>query len=278
MAADEVLTDKERAMHADTGRWNGKLTSRPLPIDDPSIDALSAEVREDLVATWLGRAATERRVADAFEVIHGALVELHAAPELVAMASRAIDDEYRHTELSRVVASAYAGTDLAAPPRLLLAVPEMDGISEELRHVLHVFGHCAVNETTASAFLEVCFRCATGELARAACRELLSDEVDHARIGWGCLQSMRPALRREMTPWLLPMVRANVRIWRETRRSHLKDDVLAGHAAPPPAVLDGALLGAVRDLIVPGLARLEMPTDAIIAWLEAGAPSEATPS
>ena len=263
-------------MFAETGRWSGKLTSRPLPIDDPSVTRLSEEVRADLVATWIGRAATERRVADAFEVIHGTLVDLGADAELVALSKRAIDDEYRHTELSRVVACAYAGRELEPPPRLPLAVPALPGASDELRAVLHVFGHCAVNETTASAFLEVCLRCSTGALARAACRELLSDEIDHARIGWGFLHTVRPALRREMTPWLLPIVRANVKIWTETRRTHLNDDALQEHAAPPPAILDEALLGAVDQLIVPGLARLGLGTDAIVAWLADGAPPDAS--
>jgi hypothetical protein len=260
-------------MYAATGRWGGNLTSRPLPLDDPSLDGLSDEVRAELAATWLGRVATERRVADAFQVIHDALVALGAAPELVTLARRAIDDEYRHTELSRVVASAYAGRQLEEPPRLELRVPSLDGAPEELRHVLHVFGHCAVNETTASAFLEVCVRYATGSLARSACRELLSDEIDHARLGWGFLESVPRRLLMQMGPWLLPIVRANVRVWRETRRGHADDEVLAGHGAPPSDALDSSLLVAVKDLIVPGLARLGLPTGPIAKWLEAGAPS-----
>jgi hypothetical protein len=202
-------------------------------------------------------------VADAFEVIRDALVALHAAPELVGLATRAIDDEYRHTELSRVIASAFAGNDLDLPERLPLTVPALDGASEELRHVLHVFGHCAVNETTASAFLEACLQCATGSLARAACRELLSDEIDHARIGWGFLETVRPELRTKMVPWLLPIIRANFQIWRERQQK----DTLAAHGAPPMQLIDAALVAAVRDLIVPGLARLQLPVEPIQIWL-----------
>lgn len=265
MAAHQMLTDG--------ARWSGRLTSRPLPLDDRSIDALADDVREDLVATWLGRAATERRVADAFEVIRDTLADIDAAPALQMLARRAVDDEYRHTEISRVVASAYAGRDLEPPARLPLAVPKLEGASDELRQVLHIFGHCAVNETTASAFLETCFRSSTGSLARAACRELLSDEVDHARIGWGFLETVRMSLREQMTPWLLPIVRANVRIWRETRRSHLDDRTLAEHAAPPPTVLDATLVGAVDQIIVPGLDRLSLDIRPIREWLAAGAPA-----
>ena len=266
MASHEVI--------APWGRWGGELTSRPLPLGDPSIETLSDDVREDLVTIWIGRAASERRVADAFEVIRDALVALEAPSEIVKLATRGVDDEYRHTEISQQVASAYAGKRLDPPPRLPLVVPSFEGASEELRHVLHVFGHCAVNETTASAFLETCLHLSKGELARAVCRELLSDEIDHARIGWGFLESLRPQLREQMVPWLLPIVRANLRVWRETRRAQLDDELLAGHGAPPPHVIDEALIGAVADLIVPGLDRLGMPTEPITRWLAEAAPSE----
>ncbi len=259
MAAHEVKPDE--------GRWGGKLTSRPLPLDDPSIDALPADVREELASIWIGRAANERRVGEAFEVIHDALAALHAAPELVGLAARAIDDERRHTEISLAVASAYAGKPLEPPPRRPLVVPSLEGASPQLRHVLHVFGHCAVNETTASAFLEACLREAKSDLARAVCRELLSDEIDHARIGWGFLETVDASLRARMAPWLLPIVRANLRVWRETRPSQRASDLLAAHGAPPADVIDAALVGSVRELIVPGLVRLGLPTRPITEWL-----------
>jgi hypothetical protein len=58
------------------------------------------------------RSAMERRVGDSFEVVAAALERRGAARNLIDLAHRAIDDEYRHEELSRVVASRYAGRDL----------------------------------------------------------------------------------------------------------------------------------------------------------------------
>src|SRR5262245_11934078 len=105
-------------MFGSAGRWGGRLTSRALPETDAELDALDDAQRAELVAVWLGRTASERRVADAFEVVRGALVSLGAGGELVALATRAVDDEYRHEELSRRVASRFAGRELDAPPRL----------------------------------------------------------------------------------------------------------------------------------------------------------------
>lgn len=54
------------------GRWNGRLTSRPLPDSDPTIAALGIEERQELARFWLGRAAGERRVSESCRVIRDA--------------------------------------------------------------------------------------------------------------------------------------------------------------------------------------------------------------
>src|SRR6187549_3757467 len=167
-----------------TQRWCGRLTSRSLPEHDPMLAALTDEQRAQLVAVWLSRAASERRVADAFRVIHGALQSAGSDPVLIALAARAVDDEHRHAELCRVVASRCAGRELEPPARLTLVTPEHRGAPAELVSTLHVLGHCAMNETFASAFLEASVGMTDAPLGRAALRELLSDEIDHARIGW----------------------------------------------------------------------------------------------
>jgi hypothetical protein len=260
---------------SDSGRWGGKLTSRPLPLGDPSIDRLGDAERVALAAVWLGRAATERRVADAFEVIHSALAALKTEGEVLRIAARAVDDEHRHAELSRVVASRFAGTDLPPPPLLELRVPEHPGASDELRHTLHVVGQCALNETTASLFLEACLAHAKGELASVALRELLSDEIDHARIGWAHLASVRPEIRAAAAPWLLPLTRKNLAIWRDAPRAPAGAAVDAGemtaHGAPPADVIDDALVTAVRDLILPGFRQAGVDARAVEAWLAGGA-------
>jgi len=173
------------AMTQGPRRWDGRLTGRPLPVEDPTIDALSPAQREEVSAHWLERGAAERRVGDAFAVIHQVLVEASADPALVNLAARAVDDESRHAELSRVVASRYAGRELSNPPSLKLSVPAHQGATPALRRSLWIMGQCVLNETFASCVLESSLRVTNAPLARAALRELLSDEIDHARIGWG---------------------------------------------------------------------------------------------
>ena len=259
--------------HATSQRWSGRLTSRPLPEHDPALEALTDDRRAQLAAVWLGRAASELRVAEAFEVIHRALRSAHSHSSVKALAARAVDDEHRHAELCRVVASRCAGRELAQPARLPLVQPEHRGAPARLVATLHVLGHCAMNETFASAFLEVSLGFADAPLGRAALRELLCDEIDHARIGWAHLAELSKTQRTELEPWLNSLVYANLKMWREAPRITATDPELHRHGAPPPEAIERALLSALRDLIIPGLARFELPTHALQHWLAAGAPT-----
>jgi hypothetical protein len=255
------------------GRWRGRLTSRELPAQDPEIELLTEAQRSELVSVWLGRAASERRVADAFAVIRDAFASRGSGARLVALAARAVDDEHRHAELARHVASRFAGRELEAPARLTLVVPEHRGAPARLVGSLHILGHCAMNETFASAFLEASLSLARAALARAALRELLSDEVDHARLGWAHLQELSAAERAELAPWVDSLVRANLAMWRAAQRPYAEDVVLHRHGAPPAHAVERALVGAVRDLVIPGLAHFGLPTSSLEAWVAAGAPT-----
>lgn len=260
-------------MIREDGRWGGRLTSRPLPESDADLDQLADDTRRELADIWLARAATEARVAGSFEVIHRALMALRAEATLTDLAHRAIDDEHRHAEMCRVVASRFAGRPLEQPAPLPLVIPKHREASDELRHSLHVIGQCAMNETFASAFLEACVDRTSAPLARAATRELLSDEIDHARLGWAHIATLSTRKRREVEPWLLHMTKANLKMWRETPRPHSGDATLIAHGAPLPAQIEDALRSALVDLIIPGFLALGFDTAPLQSWAQAGAPT-----
>jgi hypothetical protein len=260
MAADEVM-----------GRWGGRLTSRPLPEVDETIELLDARSRGILAEIWLARSANERRVSDSFALIHAALLAVHAESSLVALAHRAVDDELRHAEICRTVASRFAREELAAPSPLLLTVPPHATASPELRHTLHIVGQSCFNETLASAILEASLQTARGPLACAALRELLSDEVDHARLGWAHLATVRPEVKKKLSAWLQPLARGNLKTWRETQRTYATSPELVEHGALTRERTEQTLVGALRDLVVPGFAKLGLSVDALTHWLDEGA-------
>ncbi len=253
-----------------SGRWAGRLTSRPLADVDETIDALTKEERAACVVEWLGRAAAERRASDAFQVIESALASVDADPVLRSLGTRAIDDELRHAEICRLVAERYAGHALEAPKRLSLEAPAHAEAPARLRPALHVIGQCAINETTATAYLEACLASARGPLVRGALRELLSDDVDHARIGWAFLVSLTPEAKRAIEPFLVPMVRAHVRTWRKPSPPR-PSARLSEHGALDPKAIDEAVVESVRALIVPGLDAVGIESAGLRGWLDAGA-------
>jgi hypothetical protein len=255
-----------------SGRWGGALTSRPLPVTDPEILAMTPLAREEMGRIWLSQAATEARVAKSFALIHGALVALGADAGLSAVAERAIDDEHRHTALCRTMAERYVGAAVVATPELPFAPPRHDAAeSDRARRILWIVGQCAFNETFASAYLALCNDRAELPLAQAAMRELLSDEIDHARIGWAFLSTLNAADKALVQGWLEPIAIANLREWRAVRLA--EDERLSRHGVPPSAAVEDALREAVADLIVPGLAHVGLDPRPLERWVARGAPT-----
>lgn len=256
-----------------SGRWGGRLTSRELPELDETIDALDPASREELARHWLERAAAERRVGDSFAVVRDTLRELDSGAELIALAERAVDDERRHEELSRLVACRFAGRELPAPERLALTLPHHEGATDSERRAFWVVGQCCLNETFASAVLEASLAATTGPYAKAALRELLSDEIDHARIGWAYLASCSPAARGAVAARALGLTRANLKMWRETPRSYPSRPELVEQGALSLDLIEHALLGAIRELVIPGFEQLGVETARLGQWLDQGAPT-----
>ena len=255
------------------GRWRGRLTQRPLLSGDETVDALGDDKRTELARVWLARSATEYRVASSFEVIRDALAALRADPSLVTLADRAIDDEHRHAEICRFTASCFAGKELELPAPLPFSYPQHASAPEELRRALWVVGQCCFNETLASGFLETASSSASAPMAHRALSELLSDEIDHARLGWAFLAGLEPKLRAGVEPWVPALARSNLRMWRESPRDYPATPDFIAKGAPSGELIEGALLRALRDLILPGLQALALSTGSLSAWLAEGAPT-----
>ncbi len=254
------------------GRWGGAITSRPLPETDPEIGTMALAAREEMGRIWLSQAATEARVARSFTLIHASLRELGADAGLVSVSERAIDDEHRHTALCRTMAERYVGAEVVATPELPFAPPKHTAArSDRERRILWIVGQCAFNETFASAYLSLCNDRAELALARAAMRELLSDEIDHARIGWAFLSTLGPDDKALVQDWLEPIAVTNLREWRAVRLA--EDERLARHGVPPAGAVEEALMTAVKDLIVPGIAHVGLDPRPLERWVAGGAPT-----
>jgi hypothetical protein len=165
------------------------------------------------------------------------------------------------------LAHIYGGVVLPAPEPAPIAVP-VHGVPPRLERILQVVGMCSVNETMACAFLELCLDAAEGPIMQAALREVLGDEIKHARIGWAYLASARldDGERQVIARAILPLVQMQWRGWCE-QLATLPDAALPEHGCPARAAIESAALAAVAELVLPGFAHLGYPVEAARKWL-----------
>jgi hypothetical protein len=236
------------------------------------------DVARGLVAALCARrAALELEGAAAFTAVTQALVELRADVRIVELSARAIAEEIRHADIYRELASAYGAAEPAPPRAVRIAVPSYAGVSPRQENVLRVVGMCCINETMACSFLELCLLGATAPPVREGIREVLGDEVRHARIGWAYLGSRDAgdAERRLVSAWLLPLLQAQWARWREQIASLPAFD-LPAHGCPSSAAIERASLDSMRDLVLPGFARAGVDIAQAQDWLGREHPRAAT--
>lgn len=222
--------------------------------EDPTIDALSTDLREAVAAHWRHRAVSEARVALAFEALRPRLAAQRAAPAVLALVDKAIEDERRHSALCTQLEARYRGAD-ARPPEVPSApLPDFGTGDEALEVALLVLATSCVNESIASEWIRSCFRVATAPTALFANREHLQDEIDHARLGWAHFASsaVSAELKARVRPWVRRVLDANVREWRR-RDAHLPEGGLHAHGHLSASEHDAVIDAALRDVVEPGL-------------------------
>jgi hypothetical protein len=249
---------------------NDRLTRRALPDADASIDRLDEAERRFAANYWLRRAAGELASTRGFRWIADACTGLDADPQLIALAERAVRDEDRHGEICRRVATRYHGgevTPVVPPPNE--REPLVPG-DPELGVALYIVESCCLSEAIGAVTIEAALRDTTAPLARAALRELLADEVVHARIGWAYVAAPQLGGRyRDAIGERLPdLLRSMFDYWL----------LLVGEPTPAAARAHGCLplegledwIGvAFEDIALPGFAHLGIDTRAAAGYLTA---------
>lgn len=235
---------------------------RALPEDDVTIGALDAAGRAAIAAVWAERAESELGAGAVFAGVAKGLFGAGVPHEIVWLASRAVLDELRHSEICRHVAAVYSGAVSERPsPRSVPAPPTSA--------VAYAVLHGAINETLGSAFLSACLDEAEGPLVRAALRELLTDETDHARIGWGAFAALPEGGkgRHEVVQRLPEMVLATRKAWR-IRAGELPEGLPRGHGCLPRADVLEVVDSALQSLVLPGFVHLGVNVSAATRALE----------
>lgn len=234
-----------------------RLTRWEMPDHDASIRQLTDDERQCVADVWAGRCVSEAGAVAAFAHIVESLEVMEAPAAVVSLGRRAIADERRHIEICRRVASAYEGVSLSSPAPRTIQPPVYDDGDCLLQALLRVIGQCCLNETTACAFARQCRLIAKAPLVRAALREILADEVDHARIGWAALASAPAALRQRVAVWLPQLITSHLAGWRVAAVK--SSAALIAHGIPATREAAQIVSGTMDDLILPGFAALGVP-------------------
>lgn len=212
--------------------------------------------------------------AAAFTGVTQALLDLRADSAIVELSAMAIVEELHHSEIYRSLAITYARHEIDRPRPGPIDWPTYEEVDPALRPVLVVVGMCAINETMACAFLELCLKGATAPAIRDGLREVLGDEIRHGRLGSAWLASAGPSTadRSAIGRYVLPLLRTQVRSWR-AQIGTVPAPAVPEHGCPQGAEIEAAMLASVGELVLPGFEHLEIDASAARAWLSEGAPT-----
>jgi hypothetical protein len=241
-------------------------TKARLP-DDPSIDELDAGTRARLGRQWASRAQAELRVAGVFTVVAHDLLEQGADPAVLHIAARAVSDEVRHADLCRALAERYVGRPVAWPVAGRSAMPSLSRAPASLRATLHTVAMGCVNETIASAWLEESLQRVTAPAARAVIRELIADDIHHARLGWGHLGSSFVAkdARKTLGGWLPQLLEYAAKPWLKSGADTIVEGV-PSHGVPSVETTREVVGSTLSGVVIPGFDSLGVPTRAAKEW------------
>ena len=243
------------------------ISRRPLP-DDPTIATLSDDDRAFAAWHWTGRASGELESTRAFRWIAESCQLIGAGPEIVAMARTAVDDEERHGAICTSVARAYQGGDVTPPVSPPSVVPLRTPDDPELAVALYIAEACCLSETIGALTIESTLRAATAPLARTALRELLTDEVQHARMGWAYLGAPHLGGRHKdaIAEHLPALLDTMLGYWKAVA-TRPTPDACRGHGCLPLQDLESLVLDAFHTLALPGFSHVGIDTRPAAAYL-----------
>jgi hypothetical protein len=225
------------------------MSHRPLP-DDAGLAVLSEDDRRAVARSWHRRARNELSTSTVFATITRALVALRAPREIIREAANAVPDEVRHAEICLHVARAYwpACPDIE-PAEVVRASFESE---PNVNTILYVVMQSCINEGVATVYLQRSLDEAEHPLARAAVRDILTDEIHHARFGWTLLGSdaMQPEWRRPLSEAIPTRLERVAAAWLEQLGAHGR--VPANHGTIGVDEGRQVLRDAYDALILPG--------------------------
>lgn len=244
------------------------LQDAPL-VEDTAIRTLSQSSRLQLGELWRRRAENELGTSAVFTQLHAELRSFGAPQEVLALSARAVDDEAFHSELCRLTAELYLGAPVTLAAVAEPQPPKFPVCSPRVQQALFAALHSAVNETIAVTYLSACLAEARSDVARRVLKELLGDEVRHARIGWAILASPQLSSQdREALAGFMPaLLDICVGTWLADNQTEYPAELPTGHGCITHSSIARAVDAALDDVILPGLRHVGVDARAAQRWV-----------
>ncbi|MCP3144489.1 ferritin-like domain-containing protein [Pyxidicoccus xibeiensis] len=236
--------------------------------DSPS-EPLADPVRRLVAEAWTFRRQVELDAALRFARLTEQLAQLGAPEALVSLAQRAAEDERRHAGMCELLARTYGQVDMPPVP---LAVEEVapPGMGFRERVLYEVVAACCITETESTAVLTTLLVPDATPRVRAVLRDILRDEVAHARLGWAWLA-------REHAEGAVAFLAGHVPSMLEGSVSprlfaaggpEEESPALMKHGVLPHTRKRETFVRALRDVVFPGLERFGVNTGPGRSWVE----------
>lgn len=237
--------------------------------EDAALRTLSPSARLQLGELWRRRAENELCTSAVFAQLDGELRSFGAPEEVLALSASAVDDETFHSELCRLTAELYLGEPVALAVVAAPRPPMFPVCSPRVQRALFAALHSAVNETVAVTYLSACLAAARSDVARRVLKELLGDEVRHARIGWAVLASPRLSARdRDALASFMPaLLDICVGTWLTDNEAEYPDELPTGHGCIAHSDIARAIDAALNDVILPGLGHVGVDARPAQHWV-----------
>jgi hypothetical protein len=233
------------------------------------VHAVNARADRHAGRLWAQRAAVEASAAVRFARLATELAEHDAVSAVIELAGRAAEDERRHHVLCHDLAREF-GVDASAH-----AVPDAGPIAGPLdaraRLLCEVVAMSCITESLSAALLLEMREQARSARVRDVVHEVLRDEINHAKLGWGHLAT---EAGRGDVGWLAPRIPAMF--------AGTVDEELFGDPEPDVELAQavaarGGLTRRTRcevfattmaQVVLPGLARFGVDPRPGQTWLE----------
>lgn len=237
--------------------------------DAEALAQLSSADRLLIARHWQGRSRAEAIAAVRFAGQLEHVARLGTTSAVLELLSFAVGEEWRHVCACAKMAAIYAQREVQLPD----AASERPPVRHDDGNIaiaLQLLGTSCISEMIAAAWLQECLEATTVTFVRGALRELLKDDIRHARIGWAHLAARKVRgedNERDLGPHVHEIFESYAAPW--LWGEDFPEQGYPSHGLPARATTRKVVLATIRDLILPNFEQVGLNPSPGYRWLEA---------